>query len=100
MNLLFLLKYFNEYLSRFEEGVQHFKVLRDGAGKYFLWVIKFNSINELVNHHRTETVSRSHDIYFKDMVNHDLGPVGVRVSFFLSLFFFFLYPFNLFYAKC
>ncbi|XP_078495618.1 growth factor receptor-bound protein 2-like [Ciona intestinalis] len=29
-------------------GVRHFKVLRDGAGKYFLWVVKFNSLNGLV----------------------------------------------------
>ncbi|GFR99928.1 growth factor receptor-bound protein 2 [Elysia marginata] len=63
---------------KFQDGVQHFKVLRDGAGKYFLWVIKFNSINELVTHHRKITVSRSHDIYFRDMVNHELGPVGMQ----------------------
>ncbi|KAB1266060.1 Growth factor receptor-bound protein 2, partial [Camelus dromedarius] len=32
---------------KFGNDVQHFKVLRDGAGKYFLWVVKFNSLNEL-----------------------------------------------------
>ncbi|XP_062304448.1 growth factor receptor-bound protein 2a [Osmerus eperlanus] len=47
--------------------VQHFKVLRDGAGKYFLWVVKFNSLNELVEYHRTSSVSRSQVIYLKDM---------------------------------
>ncbi|XP_005092858.1 growth factor receptor-bound protein 2 [Aplysia californica] len=66
---------------KFQNGVQHFKVLRDGGGKYFLWVVKFNSINELVNYHRTATVSRSHDIYFKDMVNHDLEVPKVRAIF-------------------
>jgi len=30
------------------DGVQHFKVLRDAQGKFFLWVVKFNSLNELV----------------------------------------------------
>lgn len=39
-------------VKRFQDGVQHFKVLRDGTGKYFLWVVKFNSLNELVNYHR------------------------------------------------
>lgn len=44
-------------------NVQHFKVLRDDAGKYFLWVVKFNSLNELIAHHKTNTVSRSEDIF-------------------------------------
>lgn len=47
--------------------VQHFKVLRDSAGKFFLWVIKFNSLNELVDYHRTSSISRSSDIKLKDV---------------------------------
>ena len=53
---------------RFGGGVQHFKVLRDGAGKYFLWVVKFSSLNQLVDYHRTSSVSRTQTIYLKDMV--------------------------------
>ncbi|KAJ7340189.1 Growth factor receptor-bound protein 2 [Desmophyllum pertusum] len=53
---------------RFGDGVQHSKVLRDGSGKYFLWVVKFNSLNELVEYHRTSSVSRSQLILLKDMV--------------------------------
>jgi len=49
------------------DGVQHFKVLRDTSGKFFLWVVKFNSLNELVDYHRTASVSRSQDIKLKDM---------------------------------
>ncbi|ALC41633.1 drk [Drosophila busckii] len=30
------------------DGVQHFKVLRDAQSKFFLWVVKFNSLNELL----------------------------------------------------
>lgn len=52
---------------KFGDGVQHFKVLRDGAGKYFLWVVKFNSLNQLVDYHRTSSVSRTQTIYLKDM---------------------------------
>ncbi|XP_076459609.1 growth factor receptor-bound protein 2-like [Babylonia areolata] len=51
---------------KYADGVQHFKVLRDGAGKYFLWVAKFNSLNELVEYHRTSSVSRTHTILFRD----------------------------------
>ncbi|XP_030746163.1 protein enhancer of sevenless 2B-like [Sitophilus oryzae] len=48
---------------------QHwFKVLRDAQGKFFLWVVKFNSLNELVEYHRTSSVSRSQDVKLRDMV--------------------------------
>ena len=57
---------------RFGDGIQHFKVLRDGGGKYFLWVTKFNSLNELVDYHRTSSVSRTHTILFKDMPTQNL----------------------------
>jgi len=50
------------------ESVQHFKILRDNNGKYFLWVVKFSSINELVEYHKTSSVSRSQTIYLRDMV--------------------------------
>ncbi|CDW54087.1 SH2 and SH3 2 and SH3 9 domain containing protein [Trichuris trichiura] len=48
-------------------GVQHFKVLRDGSGKYFLWVVKFESLNELVNYHRSASVSRTSSILLRDI---------------------------------
>ncbi|XP_041454740.1 growth factor receptor-bound protein 2-like [Lytechinus variegatus] len=44
---------------KYKNNVQHFKVLRDGIGKYFLWVVKFNSLNQLVDYHRTSSVSRT-----------------------------------------
>ena len=55
------------YFYRFGNAVQHFKVLRDGAGKYFLWVVKFDSLNKLVRYHRTSSVSRSQTIYLQDL---------------------------------
>lgn len=65
---------------KFADQVQHFKVLRDGAGKYFLWVVKFDSLNDLVKYHRTASVSRSQTIYLQDMIrpkviaNYDFKP--------------------------
>ncbi|XP_015784850.1 protein enhancer of sevenless 2B [Tetranychus urticae] len=47
--------------------VQHFKVLRDTQGKFFLWVVKFNSLNELIEYHRSASVSRSQDIKLRDI---------------------------------
>ncbi|CAO2646074.1 Growth factor receptor-bound protein 2 [Lemmus lemmus] len=54
-------------IFRFGNDVQHFKVLRDGAGKYFLWVVKFNSLNELVDYHRSTSVSRNQQIFLRDI---------------------------------
>ncbi|KAF0305236.1 Protein E(sev)2B [Amphibalanus amphitrite] len=53
------------------DGVQHFKVLRDASGKFFLWVVKFSSLNELVEYHRSASVSRSQDIKLRDMVSQE-----------------------------
>lgn len=61
------LLHFCYFLLRFADQVQHFKVLRDGAGKYFLWVVKFDSLNQLVKYHRTASVSRSQNIFLRDM---------------------------------
>nr|CAH7755554.1 unnamed protein product [Callosobruchus chinensis] len=55
------------------DGVQHFKVLRDAQGKFFLWVVKFNSLNELVEYHRTSSVSRSQDVKLRDMVTEEVS---------------------------
>lgn len=57
---------------RCSDGVQHFKVLRDAQGKFFLWVVKFNSLNELVEYHRTASVSRSQDVKLRDMVPEEV----------------------------
>ncbi|CAD5123615.1 DgyrCDS11942 [Dimorphilus gyrociliatus] len=53
---------------KYNDGVQHFKVLRDGVGKYFLWVVKFESLNQLIDYHRSASVSRSNTICLKDMI--------------------------------
>lgn len=67
------------------DGVQHFKVLRDTLGKFFLWVVKFASLNELVEYHRSASVSRSQDIKLRDMHPEEVGvgrplPLRFRVA--------------------
>lgn len=49
------------------DDVQHFKVLKDQNGKFFLWVVKFNSLNELVEYHRSSSVSRNQEVRLVDM---------------------------------
>ena len=60
--------------------MQHFKVLRDAQGKFFLWVVKFNSLNELVDYHRTASVSRSQDVKLRDMVPEEVTAYCLQVS--------------------
>ncbi len=55
------------FVFRCQDQAQHFKVLRDGLGKYFLWVVKFDSINELIEYHRTTSVNRGQNLLLKDM---------------------------------
>lgn len=37
-------------------------------GKYFLWAVKFDSINELLEYHRTTSVNRGQTLLLKDMI--------------------------------
>lgn len=46
--------------------MQHFKVLREASGKYFLWEEKFNSLNELVDFYRTTTIAKRRQVFLRD----------------------------------
>ncbi|XP_012368893.1 growth factor receptor-bound protein 2-like isoform X2 [Octodon degus] len=65
----------------FRNDVQHFRVLRDGAGKYFLWVVKFNSLNELVDSHRSTCVSSNQQILLRDIEQVPQQPTYVQALF-------------------
>lgn len=67
------LPHLKPFMCRCSDGVQHFKVLRDNQGKFFLWVVKFNSLNELVEYHRTSSVSRSQDVKLRDMIADEVS---------------------------
>jgi growth factor receptor-binding protein 2 len=43
---------------KIEGDIQHFKIMRDGGGKYFIWEVKFNSVNALIRHHKASSISR------------------------------------------
>lgn len=57
---------------KYSGQVQHFKVLRDASNKYFIWVVKFNSLNELVHYHKTHSISRTVNIYLKEVDTEQL----------------------------
>ncbi|KAM9179329.1 GRB2-related adapter protein isoform 1-T1 [Mergus octosetaceus] len=58
------------------QHVQHFKVLRERNGKYFLWEEKFNSLNELVDFYRTTTIAKKQQIFLRDDDQSPEVPLG------------------------
>ena len=56
---------------KYGQTVQHFRVIRDSFGKYSIWVLKQDSINELINHHRTNSLSKEKELFLKDMADVD-----------------------------
>nr|1R1P_A Chain A, GRB2-related adaptor protein 2 [Mus musculus]1R1P_B Chain B, GRB2-related adaptor protein 2 [Mus musculus]1R1P_C Chain C, GRB2-related adaptor protein 2 [Mus musculus]1R1P_D Chain D, GRB2-related adaptor protein 2 [Mus musculus]1R1Q_A Chain A, GRB2-related adaptor protein 2 [Mus musculus]1R1Q_B Chain B, GRB2-related adaptor protein 2 [Mus musculus]1R1S_A Chain A, GRB2-related adaptor protein 2 [Mus musculus]1R1S_C Chain C, GRB2-related adaptor protein 2 [Mus musculus]1R1S_E Chai len=51
---------------RHEDDVQHFKVMRDTKGNYFLWTEKFPSLNKLVDYYRTTSISKQKQVFLRD----------------------------------
>lgn len=64
MLLIFVFVFFVHL--RGKGGVQHFRMLTDGLGKYFLWIVKFKSVNDLVEHHKTSSVCRGQTLFLRD----------------------------------
>ncbi|XP_019745492.1 GRB2-related adapter protein 2-like isoform X3 [Hippocampus comes] len=46
-----------------ECDVQHFKVIRDERGHYFLWAERFTSLNKLVDFYKTTSISKTTSIF-------------------------------------
>ncbi|KAM7180188.1 GRB2-related adapter protein 2 isoform 1-T2 [Macrochelys suwanniensis] len=51
---------------RHEDDVQHFRVMRDTKGNYYLWTEKFQSLNKLVDYYKTSSISRQKLIFLRD----------------------------------
>lgn len=58
-------------IPRHEDDVQHFKVMRDNKGNYFLWTEKFPSLNKLVDYYRTTSISKQKQIFLRDGTKED-----------------------------
>nr|XP_036880732.1 growth factor receptor-bound protein 2-like [Manis javanica] len=59
-------------------AVQHFRVRRAAAGEYFLWAERFSSLKELVDYHRSTSVSRSQQIFLRDIEQVPQQPAHVQ----------------------
>lgn len=63
-----------------ENDVQHFKVMRDNKGQYFLWSEKFSSLNKLVNFYKTTSISKTRDIYLRDGSSDGRSPSTAQIK--------------------
>ncbi|XP_028841294.1 GRB2-related adapter protein 2a [Denticeps clupeoides] len=59
---------------RHETDVQHFKVMKDNKGHYYLWSDKFTSLNKLVEFYKTTSISKQREIYLRDGTRAESRP--------------------------
>ncbi|KAI6174189.1 Sex muscle abnormal protein 5 [Aphelenchoides besseyi] len=53
---------------RFNNLVQHFKVLREKKlGHYYIWSKRFNSLNDMISYHRSNSISKTNHILLRSM---------------------------------
>ncbi|XP_051245337.1 GRB2-related adapter protein 2a isoform X2 [Dicentrarchus labrax] len=57
-----------------EIDVQHFKVMKDNKGQYFLWSEKFTSLNKLVEFYKNTSISKTREIYLNDGSSDSRSP--------------------------
>ncbi|CAL8288651.1 unnamed protein product [Boreogadus saida] len=65
---------------RHEHDVQHFKVIKDNLGQYFLWAEKFTSFNQLVDFYKSTSISKQRLIYLKDGSGDSRAPNAHQVG--------------------
>ncbi|KAL5254346.1 hypothetical protein ACHWQZ_G013956 [Mnemiopsis leidyi] len=48
------------------ENVQHYKILPDKEGRYYIWLKKFKSLDALVDYYRTHSITTNSTLFLKD----------------------------------
>uniref|UniRef100_A0A3B5L6S1 Osteoclast-stimulating factor 1 n=1 Tax=Xiphophorus couchianus TaxID=32473 RepID=A0A3B5L6S1_9TELE len=76
-----------------ENDVQHFKVMRDNKGQYFLWSEKFTSLNKLVEFYKTTSISKTKQICLQDGCQEGRSPPAPQVDTHLDTPLYFNRPF-------
>lgn len=70
-------------LTSYGDHVQHFKVLKDRDGYYFVWEEIFPSLNQLVDFYKTNSIAKERTVFLRDT---DL-PLKVRQHLHIQLYF-------------
>ncbi|KAJ8413523.1 hypothetical protein AAFF_G00080300 [Aldrovandia affinis] len=63
---------FSMSVRSYGDHVQHFKVLKDRAGQYFVWDEAFSSLNQLVDFYKTNSIAKERTVFLRDR-EHSLG---------------------------
>ncbi|XP_031734599.1 GRB2-related adapter protein-like [Anarrhichthys ocellatus] len=58
-------------------NVQHFKVLRDGRGQYYLWFEKFPSLNQLVEYYKNNSITKHSQIFLQEPRQQQRGSASL-----------------------
>ncbi|CAL8311105.1 unnamed protein product [Arctogadus glacialis] len=56
------------------DHVQHFKVLQDRCGQYYVWDELFSSLNELVVFYHTNSIAKERTVLLRDPEHFARGP--------------------------
>lgn len=54
------------YISSYGDHVQHFKVLQDRSGQYYVWDELFSSLNELVEFYHCNSIAKERMVFLRD----------------------------------
>lgn len=54
------------YPFRHPADVQHFRVMRDSRGQYYLWSERFPSLNQLVEYYKKTSISKQSLLLLKE----------------------------------
>lgn len=69
--------------ARHESDVQHFKVMREAGGQYYVWSERFSSLNKLVDFYKSASISKNREIYLNEGLAGSRSPLvaaSVRVE--------------------
>lgn len=53
-------------ICSYGEHVQHFKVLQDRGGQYYVWDELFTSLNELVEFYHSNSIAKERTVFLRD----------------------------------
>ncbi|XP_066545557.1 GRB2 related adaptor protein a isoform X2 [Amia ocellicauda] len=63
------------------DHVQHFKVLKDRGGQFFIWDEVFSSLNQLVDFYKTTSIAKERTVFLRDNERALVRPRHARALF-------------------
>ncbi|XP_067298244.1 GRB2 related adaptor protein b isoform X2 [Pseudorasbora parva] len=58
--------YINVRPHTYGDHVQHFRVLKDGLGQYFIWDEVFSSLNQLVDFYKINSIAKERTVFLQE----------------------------------